>query len=75
MRGGTDMKKFSQHINKIMLGLSILFFAVLTFIVGTALFEDAGFSGSDRLLILALVSLSGLFLGLYRIIDLLEKKQ
>ena len=57
-----------------MLGLSILFFAVLAFMVGIALFEDAGFSGSDRIMILALLSLSGLFLGLYRIIDLLEKK-
>ncbi len=57
-----------------MLGLSVLFFAVLIFMVGTALFEDAGFYGSDHLVLLALVSLSGLFLGLYRIIDLLEKK-
>ena len=57
-----------------MLGLSILFFAVLVFMVGTAVFEDAGFSGSDRVMILALLSLSGLFLGLYRIIDLLEEK-
>ena len=58
-----------------MFGLSVLFFAVSIFMVGIALFEDAGFSSSDRTMILALVSLSGLFLGLYRIIDLLEKKQ
>ena len=57
-----------------MLRLSILFFAVLVFIVGTAVFEDAGFSGSDRVMVLALLSLSGLFLGLYRIIDLLARK-
>ena len=68
------MKKFSQHIDKIMLGLSILFFAVLVFMVGTAVFEDAGFVGSDCIMVLALLSLSGLFLGLYRIIDLLERK-
>jgi len=58
-----------------MLGLSIAFFAIAVLMVAVGIFEGWGFYDSERIRIIALVALSGFFLGLYRIIDLLEKKQ
>ena len=63
-----------KHISKIMLVFSLSFFIIALSIV----VYNAGFSyhfeGNQPLYLILLFASAGLFLGLYRIIDILERK-
>jgi len=66
-----------RHIPKVMLLLSAIFFVwgIITFV--SFVYIDGWFrlpTGDIRLNVILLFSFAGLFLALYRIIDLLERK-
>ena len=64
-----------KHVSKILLGISLLSLIGVIYYIIYAIGEPAFFRETEQLF-LALYSLMfGLFLGLYRIIDLLEQKQ
>ena len=66
-----------KHISKIMIVFSILFFIWGVIVFVSSVNVDTFFSFStneERLNIILLFSSGGLFLGIYRIIDLLERR-
>ena len=64
-----------RHISKIMLGIAILSLIAVIYYVIYAIGEPAFFREADQLMLAIFMMMFGLFLGLYRIIDLLEQKQ
>lgn len=64
-----------RHISKIMLGIAILSLIAVIYYVIYAIGEPAFFREADQLMLAICMMMFGLFLGLYRIIDLLEQKQ
>lgn len=62
-------------ISKIMLGFAGLFFFTALFVIGAVLTDNMFWHDMEQIVLLALIALSGLFLGMYRIIDLLEERQ
>ncbi|WP_297717797.1 hypothetical protein [Intestinimonas sp.] len=64
-----------RHISKIMLGLAMLSLIAVIYYVIYAIGEPAFFREAKQLMLAICTMMFGLFLGLYRIIDLLEQKQ
>ena len=63
-----------KYISKIMLFFSLSFFIIALSIVGYNAGFAYSFEGNQPLYLILLFASSALCLGLYRIIDLLEKK-
>lgn len=61
-----------KYISKTMIGLSTLFAGIIIYIVVSVLTKEIFFHEFEKFALVGSIALSGLFLGLYRIIDLLE---
>lgn len=64
-----------KYISKIMFILAVLFFGSAVFVIGGVVSNNIPWHDTEQIILLILIAFSGLFLGLYRIIDLLEKKE
>ena len=63
-----------KYISKVMLGIAILFLIGVVYYVVYAIGEPAFFREMEQIMLAICIAMFGLFLGLYRIIDLLEQK-
>jgi hypothetical protein len=64
-----------KHISKVMLIFSIAFFAIALITVVATVGRGYSFDDNQKVQLILQFLSSGIFIGLYRIIDLLEKNQ